>query len=144
MAIRNRSEKYQWSILEIVFSHEMMGSFSNAESLSDRLNPYHYNEDVMDLEDELKHEFWRIVKQLTPRQQQVIKLCADGYTQMEIARRLKVNQSSITKSLHGNIDYKKGRRIYGGAAKKLIKIIENDEKIKSILNKIAELREAKW
>ena len=57
---------------------------------------------------------------------------------------LNVNQSSITKSLNGNVDYKNGKKIYGGARKKIRKIIENDDKIKDILQKMADERANKW
>jgi DNA-binding CsgD family transcriptional regulator len=122
-----------------------MEAFSNEDSICHRLNPFEYNEDLLDLEDQLKIEFWRIVNTLlTPRQKEVIKLYADGYTQMEIAKMLNVNQSSITKSLNGNVDYKNGKKVYGGAKKKINKIIENDVKIKEILTKMATLRSEKW
>jgi transcriptional regulator len=99
----------------------------------------------MELEEELKKEFWRVVDTLlTPRQRQVIRLYADGYTQMEIAKMLNVNQSSITKSLNGNVDYKNGKKIYGGARKKIIKIIEQDDCIKAILQKMQDIRAEKW
>lgn len=123
----------------------MMEAFSNEDSICHRLNPFEYNEELLDLEDQLKVEFWRIVNTLlTPRQKEVIKLYADGYTQMEIAKMLNVNQSSITKSLNGNVDYKNGKKVYGGAKKKINKIIENDVKIKEILTKMATLRNEKW
>jgi len=63
---------------------------------------------------------------------------------MEIAKMLDVNQSSITKSLNGNVDYKNGKKIYGGAKKKLNKIIQNDIKIKDILKRIQELRDEEY
>lgn len=141
----NRSDKYQWVLLETVCSNEMMEAFCNEDSIHSRLNPFKYNEDLIELEDQLKVEFWRIVDTLlTPRQKEVIRLYADGYTQMEIAKMLNVNQSSITKSLNGNVDYKNGKKIYGGARKKIKKIIENDEKIKEILGKMVEIRESEW
>lgn len=141
----NRSDKYQWILLETVCSNDMMEAFPNEDSISARLNPFQYDEHLMDLEDQLKVEFWRVVDTLlTDRQREVIRLYADGYTQMEIAKMLNVNQSSITKSLNGNVDYKNGKRVYGGARKKIRKIIESDEKIKEILQKIAEVREEKW
>jgi len=122
-----------------------MESFCNDDSIYNRLNPFEYNEDLMNLEEQLKHEFWRVVDTLlTPRQREVIRLYADGYTQMEIAKMLDVNQSSITKSLNGNVDYKNGKKIYGGARKKIRKIIENDEKIKDILLQMRDLREERW
>jgi predicted transcriptional regulator len=142
---KNRSDHYQYILLETVCSNDMMEAFSNDDSISARLNPFQYNEDLLDLEDQLKKEFWRVINTLlTPRQKEVIKLYSDGYTQMEIAKMLNVNQSSITKSLNGNVDYKNGKRVYGGAKKKIKKIIENDEKIKEILNKMSELREERW
>ena len=142
---QNRSDRYQWVLLETVCSNDMMEAFCNEDSISARLNPFEYNEDLIELEEQLKKEFWRVVDTLlTSRQREVIRLYADGYTQMEIAKMLNVNQSSITKSLNGNVDYKNGKKIYGGARKKIKKIIENDQKIKDILQKIQEAREEKW
>lgn len=143
---KNRSDLYQYLLLETACSNDMMEAFSNHDSIGNRLDSFVYNEELMDLEEELKKEFWRIVDtMLTDRQKQVIKLCAEGYTQMEIAKKLNVNQSSITKSLNGNVDYKNPNKrvVYGGARKKINKIIENDEKIKLILKRMAELREEK-
>jgi len=123
----------------------MMEAFCNEDGIYNRLNPFGYNEDLMELEDQLKVEFWRIVDTLlTPRQREVIRLYADGYTQMEIAKMLDVNQSSITKSLNGNVDYKNGKKIYGGARKKIRKIIENDTRIKEILSQMRDIRDEAW
>jgi len=120
----------------------MMEAFCNEDGIYNRLNPFGYNEDLIELEDQLKIEFWRVVNTLlTSRQREVIRLYADGYTQMEIAKMLNVNQSSITKSLNGNVDYKNGKRIYGGARKKIRKIIELDDKIKDILAKMRAVRD---
>jgi hypothetical protein len=63
---------------------------------------------------------------------------------MEIAKMLNVNQSSITKSLNGNVDYKNGKVVYGGAKKKIRKILEHDDAIKEILVKMEEIRSNKW
>ena len=142
---KNRSDKYQYVLLETVCSNDMMEAFCNEDSISARLNPFEYNENLIELEEQLKKEFWRVVDTLlTPRQREVIHLYADGYTQMEIAKMLNVNQSSITKSLNGNVDYKNGKKVYGGARKKIRKIIELDDKIKSILNAMEEVRANKW
>lgn len=141
----NRSDRYQHLICETVCPNEMLESFSNEDGVYKRLNPFSYNDDIAELEDELKKEFWRIVETLlTDRQREVIRLYADGYTQMEIAKILNVNQSSVTKSINGNVDYKNKRRVYGGTKKKLLKIIESDEKIKEILQKISDLRDENW
>lgn len=142
---QNRSDRYQWVLLETVCSNDMMEAFCNEDSISARLNPFEYNEDLIELEEQLKKEFWRVVDTLlTSRQREVIRLYADGYTQMEIAKMLNVNQSSITKSLNGNVDYKNGKKVYGGARKKIKKIIEMDDKIKDILQKMQEVRDEKW
>jgi predicted transcriptional regulator len=142
----NRSDKYQDLFHETVVPNDMMESFPNDDSISSRLSGgFAYDESVLELEDQLKQEFWRIVDNLlTPRQREVIRLCAEGYTQMEIAKMLNVNQSSITKSLNGNVDYKHGRKVYGGARKKIGKIIDNDEKILDIFKQINEKRSDKW
>src|SRR5208283_2737078 len=141
---KNRSDSYQHLLLETACSNDMMEAFCNEDSISARLNPFEYNEDLIELEDQLKKEFWRVVDTLlTSRQREVIRLYADGYTQMEIAKMLNVNQSSITKSLNGNVDYKNHRKVYGGARKKIRKIIENDDAIKDILGKMHDLREEK-
>ncbi len=138
-----RSAGYQHVLLEISCSNDMMTAFTNEDSIGNRLCPFSYDETVLELEDKLKEEFWRLVEKLTPRQKEVIRLYADGLTQMEIAKKLGVNQSSITKSIHGNVDYKKGRKVYGGSSKRLKKIIDVDPKIKEILDKISELRALK-
>ena len=141
---KNRSDAYQVFFLESAFSSEMMEVFCNTDSISHRLNPFEYDEELIDLEDQLKVEFWRVVDSLTDRQKEVLKLYSDGYTQMEIAKKLHVNQSSITKSLRGNVDYSKNKRSYGGSEKKIKKIIESDEKIREILRKMQECRIEKW
>jgi predicted transcriptional regulator len=141
----NRSDRYQYLLLELSVSNEMLENFNNYDSISYRLNPFQYNEELLDLEDELKIEFWRIVDTLlTTRQKEVIKLAASGLTQTEIAKKLNVNQSSITKSLNGNVDYKGEKKVYGGSKRKILKIIENDDKIKDILRRMSELREKRW
>jgi RNA polymerase sigma factor (sigma-70 family) len=140
----SRSSHYQYLILETVCSNDMMESFCNEDGVYNRLNPFGYDENIAELEDQLRKEFWRIVELLTPRQQEVIKLYADGYTQMEIAKKLHVNQSSITKSLHGNVDYKNGRRVYGGTERKIKKIVEYDDTIIEILQKMRKYRDERW
>lgn len=65
-----------------------------------------------------------------------------------IANNLMISNSSITKSIHGNVDYSSpingGKTSYGGVVKKLNRIIENDPIIKEIKNKISEIRNSSW
>jgi DNA-binding CsgD family transcriptional regulator len=141
----NRSDAYQQIYLEICCPDEVLSTYSNEESVYKRLNPFSYNEDVAELEEQLRLEFWRVVNEsLTTRQKDVVRLYADGYTQQEIAKMLKINQSSITKALNGNVDYKNGKKVYGGLKKRLKKLIETDEKIQIILKNIADLRDENW
>jgi DNA-binding CsgD family transcriptional regulator len=96
-----KSDRYQNFFAESAHSHDMMEAFSNTDSMYSRLNPWNYNEELVNLEEQLKVEFWRVVDTLlTDRQKEVIRLYSQGKTQMEIAKILKVNQSSITKSLN--------------------------------------------
>lgn len=119
---------------------EAIIEFSESQGMAGYLNHSEYNEELYELKEQLKKAFWRIINsELTPRQREVIKLTAQGMTQTEIAKILHVNQSSITKSLNGNCDYKNGKRVYGGAKKKLRRIAANDQEINDILERIAEI-----
>jgi predicted transcriptional regulator len=149
-----RSQQYQHLMTESAFSNEMMETFSNGESIYSRLNPFEYNEELLDLEDQLKIEFWRVVRTgLTQKQCAVMELTRDGYTQMEIAGQLGIGQASVTKNLFGNLSYlpknisssdKRKCKSYGGTIKKMKRLVENDQKIQEILAKMNEIRSLKW
>lgn len=135
----NRSNGYQHLFTEQLHSYEMLAEFSESQGLVENYKPED-KEMLLDLREDLKKEFWRLAKEnLTERQFQVIELLAKGYTQIEIAKQLKVNQSSITKSVNGNCDYRNGRKVYGGAKKKLRKLASNDSQIQEIIAKIADI-----
>lgn len=148
---KNRSDIYQQIFCELNFSNEMLADFAEAKGLTASVISEH-NEELLDLKDELKKEFWRLVEEnLTERQQEVLKLSAQGYTQTEIAKKLGVNQSSITKSINGNTDYKSkkgknkdGKKViekksYGGCKRKLERLAEEDPKLQAIFKRIAEI-----
>jgi predicted DNA-binding protein YlxM (UPF0122 family) len=145
--IKNRSDHYQAVLLEISYPHELLDIFSDTDSIYKKLNPFSYNDGIAELQEALNKELWRIIEDnLTERQRQVVKLYASGKTQIEIAKQLGVNQSSITKCLNGNVDYKnkdlKGKPItYGGVRLKLQKIVKDDVKVNEILQQIADLRD---
>lgn len=135
----NRSNGYQHLFAEQPYSNEMMAEFSEAQGLSENYTPED-KEKLLDLRVDLKKEFWQLAKRnLTERQFQVIELLAKGYTQIEIAKQLHVNQSSITKSVNGNCDYRNGKRVYGGAKKKLRRLADKDPQIQEIIAQIAEI-----
>ena len=145
---KNRSDRYQTLFAELAYSHEMIAEFSDASETTEEYKPED-KEKLLDLKEDLVKEFWRLVEsELTERQAEVVRLCAQGYTQIEIAKKLGVNQSSITKSLNGNSDYRNltknetdlnNKRSYGGSKRKLKRLIAKDEKIKNILAEIAEI-----
>ena len=142
---QNRSDKYQHLLLETQCANEMLESFSNQDSIYFKLNPWAYNDEVIDLEERLREKFWELIGKLTPRQREVIELYTKGsQTQTEIAKKLNVNQSSITKSINGNVDYKNGKKCYGGAKRKIAKMAEEDPEIQAILARLRELRETIW
>lgn len=116
----------------------------NSFSINYRLDPFEYNEEIDQLKEQLRVEFWKMVEACcTDHQKEILKLIAEGKTQQEIAKILDVNQSSVTKSLNGNCDYNKGKRVYGGAIKKLRKEADNNENIKVILARLNEIIEEK-
>jgi DNA-binding CsgD family transcriptional regulator len=127
-------------LLEISTSPETLTDYSDSRGMPGFLNSDPYCEELLELKDKLHTAFWKLVdSELTVRQREVLHLTAEGLTQTEIAKKLGVNQSSITKSIHGNTDYKKGKRVYGGARKKLVKLITKDAEIQDIFHKISEL-----
>lgn len=106
------------------------------------MQPFETNETLYELRDQLKARLWEIIDSgLTHRQQEVVKLSILGYTQNEIAKKLGINQTSVHKVIRGNIDYKNGRKRYGGAYKKIIKLCQADERIQEILLEIRETYE---
>ena len=137
---KNRSDKYQHILVESSCSPDILTEFSESRGMAGYLNMTSYNEEMYALRAELHNELWRIMEDvLTDRQLQVIKLSAKGFTQIEIAKMLRVNQSSITKAINGNCDYRNGKKIYGGAKKKLRKAAAEDPVIQDILDRIKEL-----
>jgi len=99
----NRSNHYQHYFAELSCSPEMLAEHAEAEGMTSTVTSAKYNDELHDLKDQLKKEFWRLVNsELTDRQKEVINLYSQGFTQIEIAKQLGVNQSSITKSINGN------------------------------------------
>ncbi len=150
------SNKYQYLFYEVLWDfnpplitdHQHAPTmFSNAESLSARAYGFQYSEAILDLEDKVKERFWEISNEICTRQQLLIlKLLAEGLTQIEISKKLGINQSSISKCILGNTSYsqygkKCNPKFYGGVTKKLRKVIKNDKEMQELFAKIRELQE---
>lgn len=138
---KNRSDKYQHILVESPCAPDVLTEFSDVRGITGMINMSSYNEELFDLRDQLRVALWRIIDtSLTNRQRQVIRLYAKGMTQIEIAKRLNVNQSSITKSINGNCDYRNGKKIYGGAKKKLRRVANSDLEVQDLLKRMAEIQ----
>jgi len=135
----HRSDHYQYKILEVNSSDEFLASFSNAQSL----NPEMYNEQFLDLQDRLKERVNQLTEiHLTQRQKDIWRMYCDGYTQQEMSKILKVNQSSVCKTLNGNTDYRSGTtKSYGGIYKKMKRICFEDAEVLNILSLMEELED---
>jgi RNA polymerase sigma factor (sigma-70 family) len=139
---KNRSDSYQPYLLETSVCPHIMGDLSLAQGMMYKLQPFGYNEELLDLKEELKKRVWELIEfGLTKRQKEVIKLYVQNKTQNEIAKELGINQTSVHKVIKGNIDYKNQKKRYGGAIKKISKLCKSDEKIQEILKKIQEINE---
>jgi len=138
----NRSNSYQHALLETSVCPFVLSDLSSAQGMMYRLAPLAHSEELLDLQEELRQRMWEIIEGgLTKRQNEVIKLYIQGFTQNEIAKKLGINQTSVHKVIKGNIDYKSGKRRYGGALKKIKKLCRADKLIQDILLNIQELSE---
>ncbi len=85
----HHSDNYQFVIYETLCSNDFISSFSNEESISERLAAgFSYDERILELQDRLYEVFWREAEKVTTKQQwQIIKLIGEGFTQMEIGKK---------------------------------------------------------
>jgi DNA-binding CsgD family transcriptional regulator len=143
MAKKNKSDSYQYRIIEIAIDPHVLSDFSSDDGLGAQLGKSGYSERVQELREQLMVEVRRLIRTaLTERQMQVVVMFLQGKTQVQIAKKLGICQPSVHKALKGNIDYKNGAARYGGAIKKLQKLCAKDEKILDLLAKIDEARRA--
>lgn len=143
-----RSNSYQFLLNEISVAPDLLDSFSSQDNLYKRLSPFDYSETILDLEEQLRQAFWRLIKEnLNEKQQRIVKILSEGATQTECAEEIGLNQSSIAKFLSGSVelDAQTGTaKTYGGIKKKLRAAMENDQPIKDLLQKISDLRDDTW
>lgn len=141
---KNKSDSYQHKIVEISVDPFMLSDFPMTNGLGAQLNLAKHSEEFHELKEKLIEEIHRIIHEnLTTRQAEVILLRLQGKTQMEIADKLHIHQTTVHKLISGNLDYKHDRKRYGGAIKKIKKICEQDKKIQEILENIRELKVVK-
>ena len=128
---RNRSDSYQYRMVEVPIDPHVLSHFSAEDGLSEQMRNSGFSEEIMKLRKNLIDEIKRLINNiLTERQREVINLRLKGLTQVEIADLLGIHQTTVHKTISGNIDYKNGEARYGGAIKKLQKACQKDDKIK--------------
>lgn len=139
----NRSNSYQSILLEIPSNPNVLSDLSSAQGLVFRIENPEAFEKITDLKEKLKVKVHEVMKKgLTERQLEVVLLWLSGKTQNEIAKILGINQTSVHKVIKGNIDYKNGKKRYGGALKKISKLCYCDEEVKVILHELQEMYES--
>lgn len=141
MARRNKSDSYQYRIIEIAIDPFILSDFPSEDGLGAQANSAGYSEELADLRQQLIKEVRRLIKSaLTKRQSQVMSMRLQGKTQVEIGQKLGIHQTTVHKTISGNIDYNNNGACYGGAIKKLRKMCFRDEKVIAILRRIEEVR----
>lgn len=141
LARRNKSDSYQYRIIEIQIDPFLLADFPLEDGFGALVNTSGYSEALADLRQQLMREVRRLIKTvLTKRQSEVMLLRLQGKTQVEIGHKLGIHQTTVHKTISGVIDYKNGGACYGGAIKKLRKMCLRDERVLTILKKIEEVR----
>lgn len=137
--MKNKSNSYQYKIVEVSFDYGKLSNFSNDRGISSILQENSYSETVLDLKEKLLEELYEVIhgNHLTDHQKNILFMRLMGKTQNEIADHLGITQSAVHKAMHGNIDYKNQKKRYGGIVKKLRKICSGEPKINSILDEIS-------
>ena len=147
----SRSQKYQYLYTEFSYDPIILKEFIEVNMVGEG----RYSEKFYELENLLiSIVLWKMKLILTENQYKIISLVFfEGKTQAEAAEVMKNNQSSITKSLMGNVTFnlkvkdkntymsKHGAicKRYGGSLKKLRKALLEDEEVLDILAEMAAL-----
>lgn len=136
-----KSDGVQYHYREVLVDPTIMSSFNFRDLVYEDLDPEMMDE-LVGLTEELADRVKQIIDtRLTSRQTEVVKqIYFEQKTQMEVADQLGLCQTTVHKTLKGNIDYNNGMKRYGGAIKKLKKICSDDEIIQNILNRMQEIR----
>jgi len=139
---KNKSDDYQYKIVEIVVDSNTIGDFPLIEGLGSQMNLAKFSEEFNKLRKELMSEVRKIINNnLTDKQKNVVLLTLQGKTQIQIAEELGVHQTTVHKTICGNWDYRKEKKKkYGGAITKLRKICKKTPRVQEILEQMDELK----
>lgn len=146
---QSRSDKYQANIIETCIDYKLFSHLPNEEKLfysnplfaEDRDNKINRLEEI---KIELANKIYSIAeKTLTKKQYQVFTMCyRDGFNQMDAAKKLGQNQSTIHHVLYGNFSRRSGP--YGGCKKRVLKNLDDEtmalfSEMKRLQDEIADL-----
>ena len=134
----SRSAKYQYIFNELQVDEVSMLNYFNEDGLHYNGE---YNEIIMDLQEDYNKRLWVLLREnLTENQLICTEALAEGLTQDELAKKLGLNQSSINKTMWGNVVYGDGEPVhYGGVRRKMQAIAKDDEELMRIKLKILDL-----
>lgn len=128
---KSRSSAYQYKYNETPW-HDFYDEIFILQEVDE-----YKRERVLELRERLLQRVLLLSAELTPKQAAVFSLFMDGYNQIEIAKRLKVHQGTISATLLGSM-WKKQHR-FGGIVQKLKKLCEADKATQSILEELHEI-----
>lgn len=133
MAKSIRSAAYQHLYNEIPVDFAKLWDYSAPEDVE-------LPDDYDDIRAELLERVLFLAQEfLTDKQYRTFDLVfVKGFSQMEAAMQMGVNQSSINKSIHGNRSYdpKKKGSVYGGSLKRLKEICNLDSEVQYLFNRM--------
>lgn len=139
-----KSSSIQWKYREVSLDPQMLSGFANEDRGA--LGGERTADEIQDLFEKLGERVVALMNSvLTKRQAEIMRMIyLEEKTQTEVARILGLCQSSVHKSLAGNLSgYKPGlgaSKRYGGAIKKIQKACQDDQEVRTILACIEELR----
>ncbi len=131
------SNLYQHLFYEVSFKDDQLSMFENEQAL----HLSEINEELFALKEELRLQFWILAERVCTKSQfLILRGIAEGKTQKEMSEELGCNQSSIHKSIKGNVDYTNNiKHCYGGTHKKLKRHIALSPIFINLFQKIADL-----
>lgn len=147
-----RSHHYQYIFHELMVEQPFLNSFDNSKSIQGYLNPFEYNEDVLELQEDLIRILLALAEiHLTERQYKIFHMYfIQGLNQLDIADETGLNQSSIHKTINGDLYGPKkfgkvgGMTKYGGIIPKLKKLISNNKRVQEIVLEINNLQQERY
>lgn len=135
-----KSSSIQHRYRELSLEPQLLNGFAN-EDLG-VLGGEHVSDEIQELFEKLAVRLvWIVDNMLTKRQAEIVRMIfLEQKTQSETGRILGLCQTSIHKSLNGNLVRWPNPKRYGGSIKKLQNICATDVEVQAILKTIEEIK----